>query len=179
MWEACHTAAQLMCLLRLLCCSYGAPASLEAYYQQVGLQLTRWLKLPTCCVHIVFCHLKHSIAVRHVCCNHCNPQAGRAGRDGVQSSCVLLWSAADAAKNAIIKVRVLLVGVRIRSHRPRSGGRALCLLTLPLCPLPPAVQRCAQRRGGSTARHRQRRHHLLHPCARLQARLHVCWRGSG
>lgn len=39
-----------MCLLRLLCCSYGAPASLEAYYQQVGLQLTRWLKLPTCCV---------------------------------------------------------------------------------------------------------------------------------
>lgn len=30
-------------------------------------------------------------------------QAGRAGRDGVQSSCVLLWSAADAATNAMIK----------------------------------------------------------------------------
>lgn len=32
-------------------------------------------------------------------------QAGRAGRDGVQASCTLLWSAADAAKNAVIKVR--------------------------------------------------------------------------
>lgn len=31
-------------------------------------------------------------------------QAGRAGRDGVHSSCTLLWSAADAAKNAVIKV---------------------------------------------------------------------------
>ena len=34
-------------------------------------------------------------------------QAGRAGRDGVPSWCTLLWSSADAAKNAIIKVRPL------------------------------------------------------------------------
>jgi superfamily II DNA helicase RecQ len=31
-------------------------------------------------------------------------QAGCAGRDGVPSWCTLLWSSADAAKNAIIKV---------------------------------------------------------------------------
>lgn len=52
---------------------------------------------------------------------------------------------------------------------PRSHALAVHTLR---CHLPtlPAVKWRAQYRGGSAARHGQRRHHLLHPCSRLQVR---------
>lgn len=92
---------------------YGAPASLEAYYQQVGCPLhSRRLPplLCTCCA--IACCYACLVASRHCLqltyasgVGAAVVQAGRAGRDGVPSSCILLWSAADASKNAIIKVQ--------------------------------------------------------------------------
>lgn len=115
----------LPCLPSWPCCSYGAPASLEAYYQQVGhLCGCAWLCTPACCWKLLSLPLLRA-GTRVRPCMPAYPdnvsanthllmlcwlvrvaaaQAGRAGRDGVQSTCVLLWSAADAAKNAIIKV---------------------------------------------------------------------------
>ena len=41
---------------------------------------------------------------RHSSNAHCLPQIGRAGRDGLASRCILLWSLGDWQKNDMIKV---------------------------------------------------------------------------
>lgn len=51
-------------------------------------------------------------------------QAGRAGRDGLQSDCILVWSQGDMNKNEFIKVsfwRGCICGVCTRA---RARGRA-------------------------------------------------------
>ncbi|PRW18345.1 putative ATP-dependent DNA helicase [Chlorella sorokiniana] len=59
--------------------------------------------------------------------------AGRAGRDGVQSSCVLLWSAADAAKNAVIKSSGMNNNAEAAAQRDTGSDAITAYIHAPGC----------------------------------------------
>lgn len=99
---------------------FGAPAALESYYQQVCMRHAH--KIAALLMHcstaavsgeVVFGYAAVRVRVRKApatavssmtwTCIRCR-QVGRAGRDGLQSRCILLWSPGDWVKNDMIKV---------------------------------------------------------------------------
>jgi len=112
---------------------YGAPATLEAYYQQARTLSLSLYKAPAhrhaaaVCVAVAL----HICVLGLTCYN--GRQIGRAGRDGLPAKCLMLWSGQDWSKLDFIKVRSRADDVppawRLRDSGQLWQQAAACLST--------------------------------------------------